>query len=112
MNKNVTFGEYLRNLRESLNYPIRVVAAHVDIDPSTLSKIERDERKATLDLLEPLSEILEVNFDNLRVHFLSDQIAKTLKSEENPSIILKLAEGKVKYIKQSHYKQNKFDFNE
>jgi transcriptional regulator with XRE-family HTH domain len=46
-----SFGGYLRKLREGKNLPIRKVAAYCDIDPSTLSKIERDERSANKDMI-------------------------------------------------------------
>ncbi len=46
MQNKETFGELIRKLRERNGLPIRKVAAHLDIDPSTLSKIERDERSA------------------------------------------------------------------
>jgi len=36
-----TFGEYIRRLREEMNLPLRKVAAQLDVDTSTLSKIER-----------------------------------------------------------------------
>ena len=41
-----TFGEYIRELRENNKMPLRKLAALLDIDQSTLSKIERNERKA------------------------------------------------------------------
>lgn len=40
----VSFGEYIKQKREELGYPLRKVASHIDIYPSTLGKIEKDER--------------------------------------------------------------------
>lgn len=37
---NITFGEYIRTLRENANLPLRKVAAELNIDTSTLSKIK------------------------------------------------------------------------
>ena len=39
-----TFGEYIRSLRNERGLPIRKVAAFLDIDQSSFSKIERSER--------------------------------------------------------------------
>ena len=36
-----SFGELIRELRENEGLPLRKVAAFIDIDASTLSKIER-----------------------------------------------------------------------
>ena len=44
---NVTFGDYIRKRREEIELPLRKVAAHLDIDTSTLSKVERGERPAS-----------------------------------------------------------------
>ena len=40
-----SFGERVRKLREQADMPLRKLAALLDIDQSTLSKIERGERK-------------------------------------------------------------------
>ena len=58
---NSSFGEYIRKLREENNLPIRKVAAILDVDPSTLSKIERGKRSANKDMLPILSELLPPN---------------------------------------------------
>ena len=57
----VTFGEYIRQKRTELGFPLRKVASHIDIDPSTLGKIEKDERSLHLDQLENLSIILKTD---------------------------------------------------
>ncbi|MEM6737203.1 MAG: helix-turn-helix transcriptional regulator [Bacteroidota bacterium] len=41
----------MRKLREDQDLPIRKVTANLDIDSSTLSKIERGERSASKDLV-------------------------------------------------------------
>lgn len=38
-----TFGEYIRQLRDAQDMPLRELAAALDIDPSILSKLERGE---------------------------------------------------------------------
>ena len=38
---NDTFGEFIRKQREKKLLPLRKVAAYLDIDTSTLSKVER-----------------------------------------------------------------------
>ena len=62
-----TFGEYIRRIREANGLPLRKLAASLDIDQSTLSKIERNERAFTLELLKPLSNALDLNYKNTRV---------------------------------------------
>ena len=69
-----SFGEYIRRLREENNLPLRKVAAQLDIDTSTLSKVERGERPISIDYLKPLGEILKTDCKELQVRFLADSI--------------------------------------
>lgn len=94
-----TFGEYVRRVRESAGLPLRKLAAALDIDQSTLSKIERNERQLTADLLEPLSNALNLDYKKTRVKFLSDKITTELYPEPDSLEVLKVAEKKIKYLK-------------
>ena len=69
-----TFCEYIRHLREEMNLPLRKVAAQLDVDTSTLSKVERGERPISIDYLKPLSQILKTDYKVLQIRFLADSI--------------------------------------
>src|SRR5690554_3992420 len=69
-----SFGEYLRNKREQLGLPLRKVAAELDIDTSILSKIERNERVATKEMLPTLAKTLEVQEKELEIEFIKANI--------------------------------------
>lgn len=100
MTQNETFGEVIRKLREESGLPLRKVAAHLDIDPSTLGKIERNERTANKEMVEKLAQLFSVNAKPLLVSFLSDKVAYEIKEEDYTKDILKVAEEKVKYYKK------------
>jgi len=57
--KMKTFGKYLRTIREEKELPLRKIAATLDIDTSLLSKIERNKRRATIDMIPIMAETLE-----------------------------------------------------
>jgi transcriptional regulator with XRE-family HTH domain len=97
-----TFGELIRNLREEKKLPLRKVAAHLDIDPSTLGKIERNERVANKELIVLLSEILMVNSTELLISYLSDKVAYEIMEEDCTKDILRVAEEKIKYFKEKN----------
>jgi HTH-type transcriptional regulator, competence development regulator len=103
MTQNETFGETIRKLREESGLPLRKVAAHLDIDPSTLGKIERNERNANKEMVEKLAELFSVNLKPLLVSFLSDKVAHEIMEEDYTKDILKLAEEKVKYYKRAKF---------
>lgn len=73
-----SFGEYLRNRREQLGLPLRKVAAELDIDTSILSKIERNERVATKEMLPTLARTLEVKEKELQIEFIKSTVLTEL----------------------------------
>lgn len=94
-----SFGERVRKLRELADMPLRKLAALLDIDQSTLSKIERGERKPNAELIEKLSTIFSIDKKELQISFISDKVASEVLSEQYSQEILRLAEKKVKYLK-------------
>ena len=106
-----SFGEYIRKLREEKGLPLRKVAATLDIDPSTLSKIERGERYANKELLYILSDLFQVEEDELGLILMSDKVAYDLMKENNSKEILRVAEQKIEYLRIKQLKQGKLDFN-
>lgn len=106
-----SFGDHIRKLREDKRLPLRKVAAAMDIDPSTLSKIERGERSANKEMIPVLAELFGEDRETLGLILLSDKVAYDLLSEENPNEILKAAEKKIKYLKNKSIQQGTFDFD-
>ncbi len=101
MNKSVTsFGEYIRSLRETAGLPIRKIAAQIDIDPSLLGKIERNERQPTREQIANIAKIFSQDEKYLIQQFLSDQFAYRIMEENSDISILRAAEDKVKYFTQ------------
>jgi transcriptional regulator with XRE-family HTH domain len=90
MNK-VRFGEFIRKIREEKNLPLRKVAAFLDIDTSTLSKVEREERPISIEYLKPLCEILNLDLKEIQIKFIKDRITKDFSQLEYLSDGLKAA---------------------
>jgi len=104
--KHITFGEHLRQLRETAGMTLREVAINIEIDPSLLAKIERNQRQPTKQLIRNVSIYFKVNEKQLLDEFLSDQIAYKILDEEADLYILKVAEEKVSYLKTLHNGNN------
>ena len=94
-----TFGEHLRTIREINGLTLREVAASLSLDTSLLAKIERNERQPTRQLIKQFANFYKVEEKELVDEFLSDQIVYKILNEETDLNILKVAEGKIKYIK-------------
>jgi transcriptional regulator with XRE-family HTH domain len=72
--KNADFGAYIKSIRESKGIPQRIVAHRLNIDTSTLSKIELGERQVSAEMIKGLAEILEIDFKALQIKFISEKI--------------------------------------
>lgn len=99
MDINQTTGEILRESREKKGLLLRQVAALLEMDTAILSKVERGERKATREQILKLAGILDLNSQELLIHYLSEKIAYELLDEDVASQTLKVAEERVKYLK-------------
>ncbi len=97
MNNKTKFGELIKELRVNRELPLRKVAEVLEIDTSTLSKIEKGERKASREMVKTLSGFFKKEHEELLVTFLSDKIAYELQDETCSKSVLKVAEEKIKY---------------
>ena len=95
----ISFGELIRKLREGQRLPLRVIAARMEIDPSLLGRIERDERSPSKRQIISLAEIFRQDVDLLLSEYLSDVFAYKIIEEDVDINVLKVAEMKVEYLK-------------
>jgi transcriptional regulator with XRE-family HTH domain len=84
-----SFGEYLRKARENKELPLRKVAAALDIDTSILSKIERNERRATTEMIPVLSKTLDKPEKEIQIEFIKSMILTELGKLEHLKVGLK-----------------------
>lgn len=96
---NPTVGTTLRNLREAKSLLLREVAASISIDPTLLSKIERDERLPTREQVKALSAFYKEE-STIVLAYLSDKLVNDLENEELALKAMKIAENKLKSNKK------------
>lgn len=94
-----SFGETVRDLRESKGLLLRQVAAFLEVDTAFLSKMERNEKKASRQQVQKLARALETAEKELMTLWLSDKIIETLKDESEAYNALKLTEKRFKRTK-------------
>lgn len=92
-----TFGEYIRLKRSELGYPLRKVASFLNIDTSTLSKIEKDERGSKKEYIDKFSLILEADKKKLLNYFYSKKIVDEIKDYSDYEDVLKLAKKQLDF---------------
>ena len=98
-------SDYIRQLREHAKMPLRKLAALLDIDQSTLSKLERGERPISRQMLPIIAKTFNVDEKELVVKFMSKQIAYQLADEKYSKDILMAAEKEIKYIAKKNGKK-------
>lgn len=94
-----TFGSYIRKLREDNSMPLRKLAAYLDIDQSTLSKIETNQRQSTKEMIPILAKVFKTDIKKLKVKYLSEKILYEIQDEEHGLDALKVAEEIMNYSK-------------
>jgi len=96
---NENFGEYIRKARAAKSLPLRKVAAILDIDTSTLSKVERGERLASTSYLTPLAKILQLELKEVQTKFIVEKITRDFEGLEFLTAGLRAAEKELLKIK-------------
>lgn len=105
-----TFGEYIHKLRSESGMTLTKLAAALDIDQSTLSKIENGKRNIPVEILPKLSTVFNLDLKQLEHEYFSEKIAEIIYPQDEPTILLKAAEEKAKYMKFRNLKQGKINF--
>ncbi len=106
---NITFGEYIRELRNLNGLTLTQLAAKLDLDSANLSKIENGKRDFDEKRLPKLARTFKLSLQELRKEFVSDQIAKQIYECNCTKEMLLVAEEKAKYRRQinNQYKNQK-----
>ena len=91
------FGNKIRELREAKKLKLRELAATLNIDSATLSKIERGVRNASKNQVYLLSEILNYDLSELKSLWLANKIYEIVSDEEEALIAIQVAEKEIKY---------------
>ena len=82
----------------------------MDIDQSTLSKIENGKRNIPVEILPKLSIVFNLDLEELEHEYFSEKIAEIIYPQKEPSQLLKAAEEKAKYMRIRNLKQGKINF--
>jgi len=93
----ITFGKFIKQKRTELGFPLRKVATHIDIDTSTLGKVEKDERHLNIEHLDNLSQILKTDKKTLLNYHYSTKIMAELKEYSDYKDVLSIVSDNLGY---------------
>lgn len=105
-----TFGEYIHNLRTDNRLTLTKLAAALDIDQSTLSKIENGKRNVPEEILPKLSTTFNLDLKELEHEYLSEKIAEMIYPQEETQKLFLAAEEKAKYMRIKNQQQSTIKF--
>lgn len=100
-----TFGEYIHTLRVENKLTLTKLAAALDIDQSTLSKIENNKRAVPEEIVPKLAGFLKLNQKDLMREYYSEKIACLIYREPNAKELFQLAEKKAQYLRSKSFKK-------
>ncbi|MEJ0055969.1 MAG: helix-turn-helix transcriptional regulator [Bacteroidota bacterium] len=93
-----SFGALIKKLRSEKGLLLREVSASLEIDPSLLSRIESNTKRATREHVIRLAAILGADENELLISYLSDRIVYQLQGEELAMKAMVVAEKKMRYL--------------
>lgn len=96
---NMMFTEQIRQLREHLQLPQRKLAEALDIDSATYCKIEKGERQAKKEQVIIISQILQIDSEDLLSLWLADKVVAVVADEARiAKTVLKLVDNSLDKI--------------
>lgn len=105
-----TLGQYIHKLRAESSLTLTKLAAALDIDQSTLSKIENGKRNVPEEILPKLSSFFNLDLKKLEHEYLSEKIAELIYPQEETQALFEAAEEKAKYLRAMKVKQGEIKF--
>ncbi len=102
MHRSKPIGQTLRELREGKDLLLREVGAKLSIDPTILSKIERDERMPTKEQVKALADFYKEQKNEVIIAWLSDKLVHEVENEDLALQAMIVAEEKIKNKKKSN----------
>jgi len=102
-----SFGEYIRRLRKENNLSLRLVGAQIDIDQSTLSKIERNEKLAPQYIIKSLAKLYNEDYSLFQTRYLSEKIYQEIKEFDYAFEAIEITKKRLKIEKKGTRSNNK-----
>jgi len=99
-------GVLIRELRLEKGYPLRKVAAFLDIDQAILSKMERGLRKINKEQVLRLAKFFDYDEKKMLLVYLSDRVLYEVGDDANAMEALKAAERVLEYRAYSAIDRN------
>lgn len=105
-----SFGHYIKTQREKRDWTQTDFGAKIGINSSAISRIENGTQKFSKSKLAKLSELFQVELQELTDLFYADKFALEAYENHCSDNVFVVAEDNVKYIKSANTKQAELKF--
>lgn len=105
--KSESFGEYIRRLRQKNNLSLRIVGSEINIDQSTLSKIERNEKQAPQYIIKTLAKLYNEDYRLFQTRYLSEKIYQEIKEFDYALEAMEITRKRLRLEKKGTRSNNK-----
>ena len=105
--KSESFGEYIRRLRQKNNLSLRIVGSEINIDQSTLSKIERNEKLAPQYIIKSLAKLYSEDYRVFQTRYLSEKIYQEIKEFDYAFEAIEITKKRLRLEKKGTRSNNK-----
>jgi len=98
--RSESFGEYIRRLRRKKDLSLRIVGAEIEIDQSTLSKIERGEKLAPQYIIKPLAKLYDEDYRKFQTKYLSEKLYHEVKEIDYALEAIEITKRRLRFEKK------------
>ena len=107
-----SFGHFIKKEREKRSWTQTEFGAKIGINAFAISKIENGSQKFSKTKLRELSELFEMEFQQVNDLFYADKFAVEAYKNHCSDNVFIVADENVKYLKSTNAKQTKISFNQ
>ncbi len=106
-----SFGDYIKKERVKREWTQTELGTKIGINTSAICRIENGSQKFSKSKLKKLSELFEIELQQITDLFFADKFAREAFKYKCSDSIFSVAEDTANYLRNSNLKQGQFNFD-
>jgi transcriptional regulator with XRE-family HTH domain len=106
-----SFGNFIKTEREKREWTQTEFGAKIGINSSAISRIENGTKRFSVSKLGLLSEIFEIDLQQVNDLFFADKFAREAYQYKCSNNVFAVAEGAANYLRSVNVRQGKLNFD-
>ena len=105
-----SFGKFIKAQREKKGWSQTEFGALIKCNTPLVSRIENDKKPVAFSKLKLLSELFELEYENLKDLYFADKFAKDAYQHKCSENVFSVAKAQTKYFREINTTQSKLKF--